>query len=259
MQGKAKKKKAATHQVVGHSTGPRARTGSTGSVRNPRRGSTHQKVVLRLHSIECVKTTKEVDRDEMVLVGIATNVALRRGQAKAESAVRQKLALGKFKKGSKETYRKPKALASFAFGGDEAGWPRSYPAALLLIEKDEGKIGAIAAEVADAIDDKVADTLRQAAEAVAIGAGAAIAAGAAAGSVIPVVGTAAGAAVAAGVMAASSAIKKAKGDDVFPPRSVALDLRRSPDKKGEVAGGRETHVLSAHRGTYKLVTSWAVE
>lgn len=228
-----------------------------------RKDLAYSRVVLELRSVECVDTTKEIDKDEMVLVGIASN-AIRRANGKAgtKTDVRAKIALGKFKKGTKRTFDDPKTIASFVYGGAQADWPRTYPAALLLVELDENKIGTLAAKVADAIDEELAEKLGEAAATaaatLAAGAAGAIGAGAAAGSVIPVIGTAVGAAVAGGVVASVSAIKKAKLDDAFPPKAVPLELRHAPAAAGEVPDTRQKHVLSAHGGTYEVVTVWSV-
>lgn len=221
-------------------------------------GPTFGRVTLRLHSVECVDTTKEVDRDEVVLVGMASNAVKKNGQVSTRTHPTQ-IQLGKFKKGTRHSYENPKTIVSFAYGDPKGGWPRTYPAALLLVEQDEGKIGEIAALVADAIDDKLADALKAASATAVAGLATGIAAGAAAGSFVPLIGTAVGAAVGAGVTAAFSAIKKAKADDVFPPKAVPLALERAPAAAGEIASTRQTHVFSAHGGAYKLATSWSVE
>jgi hypothetical protein len=221
------------------------------------------KVQLRIHKLSCETTTKEVDQDEIVLAAIqAEGEVVERSHKKELRARARKgdiLALGKFKKGEDRSYSDPKVVAEFALGARDLDWPRSFVAMLLLVEKDEGEIGAVVNAAVKAVEDDVTAALSKAAVGAASGVAAGLLAGSAAGSVVPIVGTAIGAAVGAAAAGALSAIKNSRRDDVFPPEVVDLSLKSGPRTAGEIDGSRGVARFKAFKGSYKLVYSWSVK
>lgn len=220
-------------------------------------------VKLRLHQIECVKTTKEVDRDEIVLAAVMAEGELQNSKklvAKAKKGA--VIDAGKFKKGEKNRFGQPRTLAEFRIGKKEIEWPRHYAATLILIEKDEGAIGSIVNSAVRSIQVELTAALStSAAAAGASAAGALMAAagaGAAAGSVVPLVGTAVGAAVATATTLALNGIKKARADDVFEPKSEILKLNSAPAQAGEINGSKKQIAFKGFNGIYRVTVSWAV-
>lgn len=223
------------------------------------RGATFKYVTLRIHKIECVKTTKELDRDEIVLAAVKAEgkiVEQQRKQKLAGKAEKGKIVnAGKFKKGGTRNYRSPEVIARFKAGGSRREWPRYYVAALLMIEKDEGAIGTIVNSAVKSVEKEVTAALSTAASgAVLMAAGA----GAAAGSVVPLVGTAIGAAAATATTLAFGAIKRARADDVFNPKHVQLRLPKFPGRAGMIDGSKKTVIYKGFKGRYKVTYSWAV-
>ena len=94
--------------------------------RSPRtRVTAFQTVSLKLHSIECVRSTKEIDADEIAIVGLATSVVQTNGRAGSKTRPGKELSLGKFKKGEVRRFDQAKTIGTFGFGGgDPAAWPR---------------------------------------------------------------------------------------------------------------------------------------
>ncbi len=241
---------------------PRARISAGGGTATVPRASSNaprfSMVNLRVHEIRCVKTTKEIDRDEIILSAIKTEgKVVGSGNRKKLAAKAEKgklLDAGKFKKGDVRRYRRPRVLASFKAGSSRSGWPRYYYATLLMIEKDEGAIGTVVNAAVKAVEKEAKAAVTTASSAVATAA----MAGLAAGSSVPLVGTAIGAAAGAAVGMAASAIKKSRQDDVFPPKAIHLRLPKFPRKAGLVASSKKTVVLKGFKGTYRVTYSWAV-
>ena len=243
--------------------GSRPRGGSPGKGS----GSSDLRTVnLRIHTIECVKTTKEIDRDEIVLTVVQSMGAVENQRGEnvlvGKSTRGGTIDAGKFKKGVKQRYRPAKTIAQFPLGDRSGDWPRYFPATLLLIEQDREPIGQVVAAVIDAIDDKLVRAVRKAVTTVATQALAGLAAssgvGASVGSVVPLVGTAIGAAAGAAIAAGLAAIEKSRDNDVFPAKSIQLELDASPSKQGVITGSKKTATFSAFKGEYKVVYSWSV-
>jgi len=237
-------------------------TTSSGSGDTAARTPTFTKVQLRVHEVTCVKTTKEIDRDEIVLAAIqAEGEVVEKAQKKELRAKARKgdvLDVGKFKKGESQKYSKPKVVAEFELGAKELDFPRNFFGMLLMIEKDEGDIGAVVNAAVKAVEKDVTAAITKAATTTVTGLAGGLAAGGAAGSVVPIVGTAIGAAAGAAATAAMNAIKKSRKDDVFPPEVVDLALRSYPKEAGEVAGSKGVANFKAFNGHYKVVYSWSV-
>lgn len=219
---------------------------------------------LRVHKIECIKSTKEADRDEIRVTAIKTlgkvETKNRQKTLSAKSSRGKTIDAGKFKKGTEVCFKKPRTIASFPLGDPDLDWPRYFLARVVLIEKDKGGAEGVVDAMIDAIDDDVAKKVASVASTVAVGAMAsALGAGAAAGSVVPLVGTAIGAGVAAAVMGASTALRGARKDDCFPARKLQLKLAGKPRAAGQVSGSRKTLTFKAHGGEYKVTSDWAVE
>lgn len=240
----------------------------TGAVRKESSSSKHTpdfaQVQLRIHEIECIKTTKEIDRDEMKLAAIKVEGALENSGGKKKLAARAEkgdiLDAGKFKKGDTRKYRHPRSVLSFAAGDEDAGWPRYYQATLVLIEEDEGKLGAVINSAVKSVEKEVTVEIEKAAGAAATAIASGLAAGAAAGSAIPVplIGTAVGAAAGTAVGLISAEIKKSRQDDVFNPKSIQLRLERFPSKGGELAGSKDKAVFKGFQGHYVVTYSWSL-
>jgi len=228
--------------------------------------STSRYANLRIHQVKCVKTTKEIDKDEIVLCGIETSgeVVMKRNKKSLKGKAREgkRISVGKFKKRTVKNYKNPKVVARLNLGSRKADWPRNYIASILMIEKDEGQIGKIVNSVVKAIDKQVTKAVVKiasgAATAAAGSALSAIGAGAAAGSVVPLVGTAVGAAAAAAVAAGFSVIKKARADDVFPPKRLKLKLNKHPSRKGQVSGSKKKVTFRGFGGVYTVLYSWSI-
>lgn len=218
------------------------------------------KVNLRIHEIDCVKTTKEIDRDEIKLAAIKVEGELKNSGGKRKLAAKAEkgivLDAGKFKKGDTRRYNPPRTVVTYAAGDQDLDWPRCYYATLLMIEEDEGTIGAIVNSAVKAVEDQVAKEVSKAAATVATS----VLAGSALGSAIPIpgVGTAIGAAAGAAVGAASKAIKKSRQDDVFDPKSIHMELDRFPSAGGEIQGSKKKVSFKDFQGHYVVTYSWSV-
>jgi len=216
-------------------------------------------VELRIHSIHCVKSTKEVDRDEITLAAIQVQGAVeqlgnkRELTAKAESG--SPLNAGKFKVGDARNYGEPRIVARFSPGDRNDSWPRHYSAILLMIERDEGAIGEVVSAAVRSVDKEAKAAV---AKAVAGTVTTAIAAGAAAGSALPLVGTAIGTAAGALAGLAMAEIRKAHHDDVFEPEPIHFSLPSFPTSAGEIAGSRKTVGFRGFKGVYQVSYSWAM-
>jgi hypothetical protein len=220
------------------------------------------RVNLRIHEIECVKTTKEVDRDEITIAAIKVEGRLEKSAGKEKLAARAEqgevLGAGKFKKGDSRRYNPPRTVATFPSGGKDADWPRYYYATLVMIEQDEGAVGTVVNQVVKSVEKEVAEVVSKAVSTVATAALAGLAAGAAAGSAVPLVGTAVGAAVGTSIGLVASEIKKARKDDVFQPENVHLRLERFSDDGGEIEGSKRKAVFRDFQGHYVVTYSWAL-
>jgi hypothetical protein len=218
-------------------------------------------VELRIHSIDCLKTTREIDRDEIALAAIKVEHAVegvgnaRQLAARAESG--DLIRAGKFKVGEVRRFDPPRVATRFTAGSPDAGWPRIYEAILLMIELDEGTAGKIVASAVQSVEKQARAVISKAAGAAAGVVLGAIGAGAAAGSVVPLVGTAIGTAVGAAAGLAMAEIKRAHKDDVFQPVEIQLSLPSLPPAAGEVASQRSAR-LHGFKGTYVVNYSWAI-
>ncbi len=218
-------------------------------------------VSLRVNKIECIKTTKEIDRDEIKLAAITTQGQVKASGSKKKLAARAErgevLDAGKFKNGETRNYRRPREIARFKAGGRD-GWPRYYHATLLMIEEDEGAIGKIVNEAVKSVEKEAAAAISTAAASATSTALAAVLAGSAAGSAVPLIGTAVGAAAGAAVGVAAAPIKKAHEDDVFDPKHIQLRLTAFPRRAGVVEGSRRTAIFRGFKGVYRVTYTWAV-
>ena len=78
----------------------------------------YESINLRINEIRCVTTTREIDRDEIVVAAIKAegSVEVRGGKRKLAGKAKagENHSLGKFKKGDRQKYPKTKVLARFA-------------------------------------------------------------------------------------------------------------------------------------------------
>ena len=221
-------------------------------------------VTLQIHKVRCMKTTREIDKDEIFIVAIKTvgKVEQNRGKkiVRGRSLKGKKINAGKFKKGTVARFSKPKTIARFGYGGSKKEWPRSYFATLLLIEKDEGKLGLIVSKAIKRLDKKtvtaISSTVGDAAQAAAAAGAAGV--GGAIGSVIPLVGTAVGAAVGTAIGLGIKEIGRARADDVFPPRKTSQKLARPARKTGLIPNSRKEIIFKGFGGRYKVTYSWCI-
>ena len=219
-------------------------------------------VELRIHSIDCVKTTREIAQDEIEVAAIKVEHTVqglgnaRKLAAKAESG--RLINAGKFKDGEVRRFDPARVATRFAAGAPDAGWPRTYEAILLMIELDEGTAGKIVASAVQSVEKQAKAVITKAAGAAAGVVLGAIGAGAAAGSAVPLIGTAIGTAVGAAAGLAMAEIKRAHEDDVFEPVEIQLSLPSFPPAAGELAGSRRTARLHGFKGTYVVHYSWAI-
>lgn len=230
----------------------------------PKKGQVFKKIELRIREIICVKTTKELDKDEIILSSVETQGKLSGKQdkfkVKAKARAGKTIDAGKFRKGDKESYLPPKLIAQFPLGERGDKWPRNYFAVLVMVEKDEGAIGTCLERVINAVDDELVEAVT---EKVAEEAGRAITAtataigiGAAAGVIVPLVGPLIGAAAGKAVSKALEEIKKAKADDVFPRHRILYSLEEYPIEEGEIH--RATANFKGFKGHYRVVYSWVI-
>lgn len=226
------------------------------------RGRNFHYLTLNLHSVKCVKTTREVDRDEIVLAAIRTEGALKgtgnRKKLVAKAAAGERVQCGKFRKDDVRRFGDGHPLCRFEIGDAALDWPRYYQAILLLIEKDEGAIGTIVNAAARSVEDDMTAALNDAASGAAMTAISAAAGGASLGTAVPLVGTAIGAAVGAGAKLAIDGIKRSRKDDVFPPAQMNHRLNRAPARPGAIEGSREKIVFRGFNGIYRVTCSWSV-
>jgi hypothetical protein len=225
------------------------------------------KVHLRIHEIKCVKTTKEMDRDEITLAAIKVEGEVQDSGGKKKLAARAEkgdlLDAGKFKKGDTRKYKQPRTVLSFAAGdaGDkDIDWPRYYYATLLMIEEDEGTIGNIVNQAIKSVEKGFSEAVGRAANDATTAVLSRLATSAAVGSAIPVplIGQAVGAAATFAVLSVGAEIKKSRKDDVFDPKEVHLELHRFPNKEGEFHESRGKKVFKGSQGHYVVTYSWAI-
>lgn len=239
-------------------------SGST-ATRQPAKstGSSVRSVKLCVERIKCIKKTGELfSKDKMVFTGIKkmNKVVEKNGRPsiKPNSTRGMTINAGKFKKGDKVNYSKPKTLASIAIGPASLPWPRTFGVAVVGVEKDGSQLKKIIDNLIEKFDNEAASKAGEVAAAAVVSAIASgTGTGAMIGSMIPIpgVGTAAGAAVGAGVMAISSAIRASTDDDVFPPKGVQLTLDSKPNRKGRI-GGKKTLKLKRNKAEYELTYFW---
>ncbi len=217
---------------------------------------------LRVNEIRCVSTTREIDKDEIVIAAVKVEGALGGTKERRKLAARaergEQVPAGKFAKGDKQTYPKTRVLASYDAGGRIGPDPRFFLGALILIEKDEGEIGAVINSTVSSVEKQVTNAVSAAAVTATSAALVGISSGAALGTVVPFVGTAIGAAAGAAVGLALGEIKAAHADDVFPLKMVELQLDHFPGEPGEIAGSRQTVTFKGFKGHYEVTISWAV-
>lgn len=219
-------------------------------------------VRLMIDRIVADATTKEIDRDEIILTSIEAVGEVTASGPKPKVSARARrgrtIDAGQFRKGDVRDFNPAKVIAELPLGPREGDWPRHPRATLLMIEKDEGDIGTVVATVVDAIDKDLSRALGSAAAGLATTVATAALAGSAAGSVVPLVGTAIGAAVATASAAAFGAISQARKDDLFPLRAVELKLAAYPQRPGRVDGSAGTARFQAKGGDYRVTYWWEV-
>ncbi len=239
-----------------------ARRKRAGAGPQPAPAKTFQFVDLRLHEVRCIKTTKEINADEVSVIavkaGAVANRAGRKNKLVAKASKGEQVSAGKFKKGDKRKF-KARLLARFESGEGACDWPRNYLAVLTVVEEDEGKIGKVVNSVVELVGKQLTTATAGVASAASTAALAGVASGAALGTVVPFVGTAVGATVGAAVGLALGEIKKSHADDVFDPKKAALELDGFPDESGEIDGSRKTVSFKGFKGEYKVTYSWAVQ
>ncbi len=231
---------------------------STPRAEQPRYSS----VKLRVHEIECVKPTGELGRDELKLAAVKVEGALGGTKEKKKLAARaqkgEQVSAGKFRKGDKQKYPKTRVLATYDAGGPIGSEPRFFLGAVLLVETDEDRMGAVINSTVKSVEKEVVAAISTATATASAAALTGVASGAALGSAVPLVGTAIGAAAGAAVGLALGEIKDAKADDVFPLKKVDLELSKFPAEPGEIPGSRQTLNFKGFKGHYKVTISWAV-
>lgn len=219
-------------------------------------------VKLRVHEIRCVTTTKEIDRDEIVLAAVKVEGTIggtkERRQLAARARRGEQLSAGKFAKGDTQTYPKTRVLATYDAGGPIGPDPRYFLGAILVVEKDEGRLDEVIDSTVEAVERQVVTAISTTAATASGAALAGVTAGAAAGSVVPLVGSAIGAAAGAAVGLAFGQIKASRADDVFPLKKVELELAEFPEQPGEIPGSRQTLTFKGFKGHYEVTISWAV-
>lgn len=207
-------------------------------------------------------TTKEIDRDEIVLASVEAVGEVTGSGPKAKVSAKARrggtIDAGQFKKGDVRDFNPARVIAELPLGPRQGDWPRRTRATLLMVEKDEGDIGTIVAAVVDAIDKDLSRQIGSAAAGLAATVATAALAGGAAGSVVPLLGTAVGTAVAAATTAAFGAISQARKDDLFPPETVDLTLAAYPQRPGKVDGSGGTARFQAKGGSYRVTYWWEI-
>lgn len=216
--------------------------------RNSKSEPSFSKMYLRIHKVKCLKTTKEILKKDEIVIGavkVVGQISEKRGKKivtpKGKSG--KSIRAGKFRKGTVQAFSPPRVIASFSYGGKTGGWPRKYPATLVLVEMDKGKLGSVINSAVKAIEKnavKLATTL---------------AAGAVAGAAGGPIGAAAGAAAAMGL----SAIKKAKGHDVIGSKKSSVNLGKAPRKVGMIPNSKKELLFQGQGAKYKVTYSWAVK
>jgi hypothetical protein len=223
-----------------------------------------KEVHLQIHTVECIKTTKELDRDEITLAAIKVEGELQNTGGRRKLAAKAKkgvvLDAGKFKKGDTRRFTPPRTVASFSSGAKDEDWPRYFYATLLMIERDEGAVGTIVNQAVKSVEKAVSEEVAKAAASAATSVLSGLAAGAAVGSAVPIplVGQAVGAAAGAAVKSVASEIKKSRKDDVFRPEEVHLELERFPKVAGQITGSRNKVTFKDFKGNYVVTYSWAI-
>ncbi|HKX46684.1 MAG TPA: hypothetical protein VJP77_08265, partial [Planctomycetota bacterium] len=145
--------------------GPTARARPQSKPTATTRTSPFDQVHLELHEVVCRKTTKEVDRDEIVLTALSVVGEVREQRGRKELAARARkgewLDAGKFGKGDSRSFPKGRRVASFPYGGAKVPFPRHYFATLLLVEKDEGHLGEVLNAAAGALEERAVAATQQ--------------------------------------------------------------------------------------------------
>jgi hypothetical protein len=112
---------------------------------------------IRLHKVVCIDETGEglgeVGDDEIYLAGHGTDTL-----GKTIEIVAFKV--GDFNDGTVKNYATPKLLVKLPLQ-EGFGWPRTFHANLILLEKDQGKIGPVTREIIDKAKAKAKEWLRK--------------------------------------------------------------------------------------------------
>jgi hypothetical protein len=202
---------------------------------------TTNKLELRIHKVRCVdETNPEWPGDDEIAMG---------GTAVDETGdvhkIPQFTVRNDFDDGEQMLYAPPKRFTSFSLleGGNK--WPKSYFVTLVLAEKDMGGFADFLNKLLDAVKKRVIEAL-----------------GAAIGGVIGSIGgplmAVIGAAIGWIVGKIFEWLKAWWSDDVFPPKTVSVNI---PSLTARWAGGATDSPngvlrFQAHGGTYDVTYDW---
>ena len=215
------------------------------------------KLQLRLRSLECLKDTKELFKDEIRLMGTASDGI---GVVKNIKPVK----LGKFKTGKIESFNPPQVFATFDTQNISL-LPRSFDVALILFEKDWGKSepGQVIDSAVDGIVDFVKDDVTEYVKKLILEGGA----GSLTAAVVAfltnpelgviLAGAAIGFLVAIGLGVLGSLLKKILSDEVFDPARANITLESLTGLLDEdFITNQQLATYSGFGATYKLNYDW---
>ena len=205
---------------------------------------------FRLHSVKCNDDTRELGRDEINALGVATD-----DQGNV-TKINEFEVRDDFKTGVVKTYSTPKVLKSFNLDGDD--YPKEFMVMMDLIEKDSNGTSDFINDLYEAVRDEVDVIIA----AIGAAAGAAIgtAIGGAAGTVAGPIGTVIGTIIGLVLGALIGWIVDAFRDDIFEPIPATLLL---PSADATFEGGSLTSptysmVFEGFGGEYTLKYSWKI-
>ena len=208
---------------------------------------------FRLHRVKCIDETNPEwpGSDEIALGGTAVD------DNKVATKINEFRVRNGFDDGESKRYSPPRNLATFSL--DNLNYPADFLVVLALAEKDGGGLSNFISKLWEEIKDEVTIIMAAVGAAAGAAAGAAIGGGlgtAIAGPLGTVIGLVAGAILGALIGWLISALK----DDIFEPKSAALQL---PSANATFAGNSLTSPqftlnFRDHGGYYRAYYSWEI-
>jgi len=201
-----------------------------------------KKLELRIHEVKCLSEMKHEPGGDEILLGGSTVDAIGTVKLVKEFKVRDG-----FRAGVVKSYSPPKQFAVFDLTAGKT-FPKSYFVTFLLGEQDWGGFADVLNKLVDRVKEKVIEAI---ATALGVGIGSAI------GSTIPGLGTVIGLVVGWIIGKLVGWLKKLWQDDVFPLKTVHVNIPFLPAYwKGKTDSPELTILFTYYGGKYQLKYDW---